>query len=88
MSKILNIFLIFLFSLTVISCASSSDGGSSTTTSEDDTNSEDDTTSPTLKRMDALNGSLSMLYWDRKPSETSTYNPFLTPFFTSFSVRH
>jgi len=49
MNKVLYIILIFLFSLTVISCASSSDGGSSTTstTTDNDTSTTDNTTTDT-----------------------------------------
>jgi len=47
MNKVLYIFLISLFSLTVISCSSSSDGGSSTTSTDDDTTTGNDTTTTT-----------------------------------------
>ena len=43
MNKVLYIFLIFLFSLTVISCAKKSSDDSKTTT-DDTTTSDDDTT--------------------------------------------
>ena len=54
MSKILQILIVFLFSLTIISCGSD-DGGSSTssdnsssTTTSDDTSTTTDTTAPTV----------------------------------------
>ena len=46
MSKILHILLVFLFSLTIISCGTD-DGGSSSTTTSDDTTTAD-TTAPTV----------------------------------------
>ena len=47
MSKILQIILISLFSLTVVSCSSSDGDSSTTSTTSDDTTTDDDTTTIT-----------------------------------------
>jgi len=59
MNKVLYIFLISLFSLTVISCSSSSDGDSSTTTDNtttttDNTTTTTDTTAPAIAEVTAV----------------------------------
>ena len=58
MKHILIILSLFLFSLTIISCASSSDDGASTTsdntTSSDDTTTTTDTTSPLLLEVNVV----------------------------------